>query len=51
MQEKKVQTGLQSVTCLFHNISTLNIIDIVDTAIKGGRVMHGSHIVHLVGHQ
>ena len=39
--QKKVQTGMQSVTCLFHNIATLNIIDIVDQllrATESGRV-------------
>ena len=32
--KKKVQTGMQSVMCLFRNIATLNIIDIVDQQLK-----------------
>ena len=52
--QKKVQTGMQSVMCLFRNITTLNIIDIVVQLLRAkesGESMHGSHIVYLVDRQ
>jgi len=34
LNAKKIQTGMQSVTYPFCNITTLNIIDIVDELLK-----------------
>ena len=41
--------GMQSVTCLFCNVTALNIIDIVDELLRATESGHRSCIIHLVG--